>query len=137
MSPYLIKHRLQDIIAAIQVMGAYPRFTSRDSDAWDQGSSNNKNSDGKGKLGAPLSANSWYELGREHPEFFRTNKFVIDQKGKKVERNFVGLRWRWALDSNYSPDQSKILSAQEIDSLTSVQRDKLTRHLLKVHNWKL
>jgi len=58
MSPCLASdRRLADIIAAIQVMGAYP-WVSRKVDRWPE------------KLGKPLSAQGWNTVFIEHPEFF-------------------------------------------------------------------
>ena len=61
-SPYLSNsRRLADILAAIQVMGAYT-FASRKYDAWVE------------KLGDPLSAKSWNFIFSEHPEFFSVSE---------------------------------------------------------------
>ncbi len=110
MSPYLVEYRLQDLIAAIQVMGSYPKFTSRESDKWEA------------KLGKPKSGADWYEVCSEHPEFFRTSTSnrPEDQKG-------IGLRLRWALDEDYSPGERVRVDQARLDGMTSSERRKLTR----------
>jgi len=60
-SPYLSNsRRLADVLAAIQVMGAYT-FSSRKYESWVE------------KLGEPLSAKEWSAIFSEHPEFFRVS----------------------------------------------------------------
>ena len=110
MSSYLVESRLQDIIAAIQVMGSYPKFTSRETDRWEA------------KLGKPKSGADWYDVCSEHPEFFRTN--VTSRNGPQ---KWVGLRWRWALDEDYSPTERVRLGQDRIDGLPSGEKKKLTR----------
>jgi hypothetical protein len=58
-SPYLKNSfRLADLIAAIQVLGTY-QFASRTLEKWEK------------RLGRkPMSADSWLQVFREHPEFF-------------------------------------------------------------------
>jgi hypothetical protein len=102
-SPYLSNsRRLADILAAIQVMGAYT-FASRKYDAWVE------------KLGEPLSAKEWSIIFSEHPEFFR------------VSDEWVSLRWRHGYDRTYSHEHSRDLTHDEIANLTEEQRSKLTR----------
>lgn len=102
-SPYLSNsRRLADILAALQVMGAYT-FSSRKYDSWVE------------KLGEPLSAASWDLIFAEHPEFFR------------VSGEWVSLRWRHGYDRTYSHEQARDLAHDEIAGLTDDQRGKLTR----------
>jgi hypothetical protein len=102
-APYLSSgRRLADVLAAIQVMGAYT-FSSRKYDAWVD------------KLGEPLSANDWNGIFAEHPEFFR------------VSGDWVSLRWRHGYDRTYSHEQARDLTHDEIACLSEEQRSKLTR----------
>jgi hypothetical protein len=110
LSPYLAHEgRLADIIAAIQVMGTYPKFASREPQKWED------------KLDKPISAASWAEICNEHPEFFRL------RESNGSDRRWASLRWRWALDEDYDPDEGRSLSLDEIRRLTEQQRRKLTR----------
>lgn len=102
-SPYLSNsRRLADVLAAIQVMGAYA-WASRKVTAWAE------------KLGKPLSAESWEKIFEEHPEFFRVNG------------EWISLRWRHGYDRNYSAQLARELSIVEIDALTKEGKDELTR----------
>jgi len=56
-SPYKTPWRLQDVIAAIQVMGSSAWVTKRIRE-WEE------------SLGTPRSADTWEEVLRDHPEFF-------------------------------------------------------------------
>src|SRR5688572_4042946 len=60
-NPYLRPNRLQDIVAALQIMGSY-RTYKMSVEAWKEKIENN-----------PLSAPTWTEVFKEHPEFFRQN----------------------------------------------------------------
>ncbi|MET1416106.1 hypothetical protein ABVF61_27810 [Roseibium sp. HPY-6] len=111
MSPYLKENRLQDVIAAIQVMGAYDEYSSRKADLW------------SAQLGVPQSGEDWFEVCREHPEFFRTN--TTEDGGD--DATWVGIRWRWATGRVYSPDAGRNLTPDEISSLPAVDKKKLTR----------
>jgi len=103
-SPYLSNSsRLADVLAAIQVMGSYP-WATRQEARWQE------------KLGAPLSADSWTVLFREHPEFFRIN----DEDG-------ITLRWRHGYDKTFRPSELRELSSTELDGLSPEQRKELTR----------
>jgi hypothetical protein len=102
-SPYLSNgRRLADVLAAIQVMGAYT-FSGRKYDSWVE------------KLGEPLSATTWNLVFAEHPEFF------------SVSDEWVSLRWRHGYDRTYSHEQVRDLTRDEIAQLTDDQRAKLTR----------
>ena len=105
-SPYLgSSHRLADVLAGIQVMGAYA-WASRKSLAWSE------------KLGNPLSAKDWNKIFEEHPEFFR------------VSGEWVSLRWRHGYDRNFNVELNRELSHAEVEALTEDQKDKLTRKSL-------
>lgn len=60
-SPYLDKaERLADLVAAIQALGSY-RYAAREEMKWRQ------------LLHKPKSAETWGEVFRDHPEFFRAS----------------------------------------------------------------
>ncbi|CAN7448677.1 hypothetical protein [Rhizobacter sp. LjRoot28] len=102
-SPYLSNsRRLPDVLAAIQLMGAYT-FSSLKYEAWVD------------KLGGPLSAKDWRVIFSEHPEFFR------------LSDEWVSLRWRHGYDRTYSHEQGRDLTHDEISTLGEDQRGKLTR----------
>jgi len=102
-SPYLSNsRRLADVLAAIQVMGAYS-IASQESAQWAE------------KLGDPVSAPSWAVILGDHPEFFR------------VSGNWISLRWRHGYDRTYSREQSRDLSHDEIARLAADQESNLTR----------
>ena len=110
LSPYLASDgRLADIIAAIQVMGAHPKYANLVVPEWDK------------KLDKPTSASTWAELCNEHPEFFR----VKETNGG--DKKWVSLRWRWALDQNYDPNEKRSLSQDEISRLSPQEKSELTR----------
>ena len=110
LSPYLASEgRLADIIAAIQVMGAHPKYANLVVSEWDK------------KLDKPTSTSSWAELCNEHPEFFR----VKETNGG--DKKWVSLRWRWALDQNYDPNEKRSLSQDEINRLSPQEKSELTR----------
>lgn len=77
MSPYLIEGRLQDVIAAIRVMGSFSRFASRESSKWN------------GKLGPPKSGRDWFQVCKDHPEFFGLTSRLI-QSAQRAGSEFVG-----------------------------------------------
>ncbi len=105
-SPYLKhNHRLAEVLAAIQVLGAYA-WASRKSASWSE------------KLGNSLSAPNWNQIFEEHPEFFR------------VSGEWVSLRWRHGYDRNFSIEAARELSHAEVEALTGDQRDGLTRRTL-------
>jgi hypothetical protein len=103
-SPYLkSSSRLADVLAAIQVMGSYP-WATRDEAGWQD------------KLGAPLSANAWIEIFREHPEFFRVN-----------EESRITLRWRHGYDKSYHVANQRELTPSELNALSQEERKQVTR----------
>ncbi len=102
-SPYLSSgHRLADVLAGIQVMGAYT-WATRKTSSWAE------------KLGKPLSAREWNEIFQQHPEFFR------------VSGEWVSLRWRHGYDRKFSVELARELSHAEVEALASDQRENLTR----------
>jgi hypothetical protein len=102
-SPYLRNsRRLSDVLAAIQVLGAYA-IASQTSSAWAK------------KLGNTVSAPSWTDIFADHPEFFR------------VSGDWISLRWRHGYDRTYSREQLRDLSHEEVAGLTPDQESNLTR----------
>lgn len=106
-SPYLIDHRLADILAAIPVLATY-KWATRTPERWTE------------SLGKPLSAQSWLQIFQQHPEFFRVN-----------DEGEITSRWRHGYDRNISVSQGRELSADELRTLTEDQKtDDLTRRPL-------
>jgi len=102
-SPYLENHhRLADLITAIQVMGSY-RYASRFYNHWAK------------QLGIPLSADSWYEIFKAHPEFF------IIHGSKEKNRSFITLRWRFGFDNNYWAEKGILLSSSDLEKVEEAQ----------------
>jgi hypothetical protein len=112
-SPYL-KHssRLADIITAIQVMGSYQRRASRRIEKWEE------------RLGSPVSADSWNEIIKGHPEFFRTREEKDEED--KIKKTLVSLNWRWSFDKNYAPKLNKSLNENEIKKNEAKPKDDRT-----------
>ncbi|MGQ7249766.1 hypothetical protein ACUN9Y_20835 [Halomonas sp. V046] len=105
-SPYLENGaRLADVIAAIQVMGAYP-WASREVSSWAI------------KLGESVSADGWHEVFREHPEFFRLNG------------EWASLRWRHGYDRSFDAERGIELARDAREALSEQARQALTRRPL-------
>lgn len=100
-SPYLNDYRLEDIIAAIQVMSLYP-WASRE--------------DWSPSLDEPLSVGTknWDDVFMQHPEFFR------------IRSGYTTLRLRYSYEKNFDPNTKKEYSKPEIEDLSTEQRDGLT-----------
>jgi hypothetical protein len=109
-SPY-IQHpkRLADVIALVQVMGAY-RFANRKVENWEK------------TIGRPpVSAKTWMGVMDEHPEFFR------------LKDGLAILVWRRAYDKTFDPDANKTYTAEELDNLEQLpeaEQPSLTRQTL-------
>lgn len=109
-SPY-IGHpkRLADVIALLQVMGAY-KFASRKVENWE-----------KIIGGPPVSAKSWIALIEDHPEFFR------------LKDGSAMLVWRRAYDKSFVRDANMAYTREElekVETLPQAQQPKLTRPAL-------
>jgi hypothetical protein len=61
-SPYLKEHRLQDVLAAVQFLAAYPDYDLTSAEFRSKIAIN------------PNSASDWSEVFAEHPEFFRQSE---------------------------------------------------------------
>lgn len=109
-SPY-IEHpkRLTDVIALLQVMGAY-RYANRKIENWEK------------TIGRPpVSAKTWTQVMTDHPEFFR------------LKDGLAILVWRRSYDKSFDPDAGKAYTAEElerIESLPEEQQPSLTRQAL-------
>lgn len=102
-SPYLENHhRLADLITAIQIMGSY-KYASRFYNHWAK------------QLGTPLSASSWHEIFKAHPEFF------IVHGPKDKNRTYITLRWRYGFDSNYWAEKGVVLSSDDLEKVEEAQ----------------
>lgn len=106
-SPYLAHpKRLADVVALLQVMGAYS-WSSRTIARWTT------------TMGTdPVSADSWEEIIRQHPEFFR------------LKDTLATLVWRRAYQKNYYPERGVELSPEEManrENLSENERPSLTR----------
>ena len=114
MSPYLKNHRLQDIVGALQIMGSAKNY-KRSAEKWAKKIENN-----------PLSANSWNDIFREHPEFFREGD---DSK--------VCLMWRKGLPWNTETDERLPLDATQITALmeTAIQFHSKALEVEKDKRW--
>lgn len=111
-SPYQKPGRLADIVAAIQIMGAYT-WASREVKDWAKKLCT-------AEVPSASDITRWTEVFQEHPEFFR-----LTQTG------WASLRWRHGYDRNYHVTQEKELTQPEILALTEKQReDDLTRKVL-------
>lgn len=125
-SPYIKNNsRLEDVISAIQVLGAYEKKTSRRLSLW----ISLLNED----------TNYWLNVFKEHPEFFRVKEIgkkrletndlddIDDEIVSNLDKNdyYVSLRWRFTYPQNYDPSQKKELSTEEISELGS-SKNKLT-----------
>lgn len=96
-SPYLIDHRLADVLAAIQVMGSTV-WDSRPIENWTP------------HLGdRPQSAQTWNALFDEHPEFFGTREW----EGHPL----YFLRLRRAYERTVDPVSLKEISNEKLEDL--------------------
>ncbi len=125
-SPYIKNNlRLEDVIAAIQVLGAYEKKTSRRLSLWIN------------LLSKDLTY--WLKIFKEHPEFFRVKEIgkerltnnnaddIDDESIPDIKKNdyYVSLRWRFAYPKNYDPTQKKELTSGEI-KLLGEKKNRLT-----------
>lgn len=109
-SPYLShQHRLADVIAAIQVMGAYT-YSARTIESWSK------------ILGpTPRSSNSWATIFKEHPEFFRAG---LDEEG------FHTLALRRAQPRVYNTQTGEEITVQEFKAIPKDERSFISRRPL-------
>jgi hypothetical protein len=123
-SPYQKPWRLQDVIAAIQVMGSSAWVTKRVED-WTE------------SLGIPRSAETWEEVLREHPEFFSVRIAPwISAANLRFSRLATKLRNGQDLASRYIKDQLSGRTQALLDSYknSSDPSDELKTALAKELN---
>ena len=89
---YLKPSRLQDVVAALQLLGSYKKYKLSPKD-WEPVLENR-----------PSSAESWKTIFDEHPEFFRTN-----------DKALVSLMWRRAMP--HDQDSREPLNQEQLSTL--------------------
>lgn len=109
-SPYEEPWRLQDIIAAIQVMGAH-EYDKLTVEKWTDHKLPKK----------PKSATNWGEVFSDHPEFFIINE----------EDGRTSLTWRRAYYPYFDVDERRERKASEYRTLSSDHQKKLSRKPLE------
>jgi hypothetical protein len=123
---YLKPGRLADVLALIQVL-AYDKYTSR--------SESGLIDELKDK---PDSENSWIDLGRAHPEFFRV-RFDNEDEEKEGKVNRVSLISRYVLP--HTTENKKkirpILDSNTVNKLMDVAIEIHDRQLSRSERWKI
>ncbi|MGR6738695.1 hypothetical protein [Pseudomonas chlororaphis] len=109
-SPYIARqHRLADLVAAIQVMGSY-KYSGRKVESWAK------------ILGEkPKSADSWLEVFKQHPEFFRAG---VEDSGYQT------LALRRAQPKIYNTRTREELSAEQLTLIPQNDRSHISRRPL-------
>lgn len=109
-SPYVTNpHRLADVIAALQVMGTY-QYSARSVEGW---------SELLGKK--PRSADSWLEVFKDHPEFFRAG---LEDQGLHT------LALRRAQPRVYNTKTNEEITVAEYKELPADGRSHISRRQL-------
>ena len=106
-SSYL-KHpaRLADLIAAIQVLGTY-KFSSRTEERWLR------------RLGRkPVSASTWLEIFKAHPEFFTQD-----------DQGLISLVWRRNKERAYDTHERRLLSNAEAEHMEATDPEPTATRL--------
>ncbi|KAF0804617.1 hypothetical protein A167_03679 [Alcanivorax sp. S71-1-4] len=117
---------MADVLALIQVL-AYDKYTSR--------SESGLVDELKNK---PDSEESWIDLGRTHPEFFRV-RFESEDEEEDGKVNRVSLISRYALP-NTSENGKKIrpiLDSNAVNKLMDVAIEINDRQLSRSERWKI
>jgi hypothetical protein len=105
-TPYLKPNRLNDVVAALQMMGLNNRYRLPPEE-WAERISGDR-----------LKADYWSGIFGDHPEFFR----------KATENpGHYALVVRRALPRRYDPKQARTLTYQEFSELPQPQKDTLSR----------
>ncbi|EJB8417933.1 TPA: hypothetical protein RQJ88_004449 [Vibrio vulnificus] len=104
-SPYLKAQRLEDVIAAIQVMGKYGYY-KLSPEKWADRISGDIN-----------QSEHWKLVFSEHPEFFRYDS----------AREKVSLAWRRNYRKRYNVDSQAEISFEEFSSLDDKQKARVSR----------
>lgn len=109
LSPYLSdSRRLADVIAAIQVMGAY-KFYWQDFAGWAERIS-----------GDAAQAGYWRGIFEDHPEFFRLDG----------ERQGAALVWRRQYPKRFDVDEERRLTLDEMLELGEAELERISREPL-------
>ena len=109
-SPYLEDpSRLADVIAAIQALGAYPKYMAQP-ETWSKRIS-----------GTPDRARHWQKVFEEHPEFFR---FSQQPAGS------VSLIWRQQQRKRYDADRLEVILHDQYILLDDAEKQRLSREPL-------
>jgi hypothetical protein len=112
-SPYLSNpDRLADVIAAIQVMGAY-KFYKLDFANW-----------ADRITGDAAQADYWRKVFEEHPEFFRLDK----------NRERVSLVWRRQYPKRFDVDKDAVITKEDFDLLPPDKKLRISRNPLESGN---
>jgi hypothetical protein len=108
-SPYMKKAgRLADVVAAIQVLGAY-KFYKLTPEGWAE----RITGDGK-------RAEYWRTVFEQHPEFFRFD----EEKAK------VSLVWRRQAVKRFHVDKGLVMSDEQVHALPPEESERVTREPL-------
>jgi hypothetical protein len=96
-----VKHelRLQDVMAAIQVMGTYD-WDSSPVEKWTE------------RMGEPISVRrngTWTEVFKDHPVFFALEE--CKDPGDQQIKELASLKWRRANDKTYDPKTNRELTS--------------------------
>lgn len=73
--PYLIENRLADVLAMIQILALYKQV------------SHNEEGIENAAKRKPLSAAKWWQIAKEHPEFFRFSKGIKEESISLIARH--------------------------------------------------
>lgn len=114
-APIRTPQRLADLISAIQVMGTY-KFAVRRVSRWE-----------KRLQRVPLSARSWSEVFKQHPEFFT----FVRETPARPDDSAVALIWRRRKERNYDTIRHKELERDEAkllhDAEPEIDAERLSR----------
>lgn len=124
-SLYLIPGRLSDVLALIQVL-AYDKFAKRT----DDGLTNQLRR-------SPLTADSWIDIGRQHPELFR----VLEAERHHSGQDTVALIARFvqepvAPEAPDEPPKSPPLSPDQTGKLMELAIQLHDREVQRRDRWK-
>ncbi|MBL0655758.1 hypothetical protein JD524_14165 [Aeromonas caviae] len=104
-SPYLKAQRLEDVIAAIQVMGKYAYYKLTPEKWADR------------IAGDATQSTHWQMVFTEHPEFFRFDS----------ARQKVSLAWRRNYRKRYSVDEQREISFEQFSTLDDESKLRISR----------
>ncbi|MEH0020731.1 MAG: hypothetical protein V6Z89_13810 [Desulfobacter sp.] len=122
-SKYLREGRLPEVLALIQVL-AYDKITNRS----EQGLAKELQS-------KPVSAESWVDLAKQHPEFFRVRQGEDEENGGK--KDLVSLISRFVLKKISGSNNRPMLAADIVNKLMEIGIEIHDRQVLQRDRWKL